>query len=154
MIVPYVGVDFDGTLAEYHSWLGHTTFGAPIQKTVERVKGYLALGMTVKIVTARACQHEETKASVAAIKAWCKEHIGQELEVTNQKDFGMMWLEDDRARQVLKNEGSFVSDVPAEEWKQVQGLLRSEFCNAGADPRASETHRTSRLRTRGIRQSP
>ncbi len=41
----------------------------------------------------------------AAIEAWCLEHIGQALAITNVKDFGMIELWDDRAVRVRANEG-------------------------------------------------
>ena len=74
-------------------------------KMVERVKRWLKEGREVKIMTARvAMPHGRTRAE-AAIKAWCKEHIGQELPVTHQKDYGMIELWDDRAVQVRMNTG-------------------------------------------------
>jgi len=39
------------------------------------------------------------------IEEWCRQHIGQVLEVTNVKDFGMIELWDDRAIQVESNTG-------------------------------------------------
>lgn len=47
-----------------------------------------------------------TADSIAAIKAWCVEQFGQELEVTCTKDFRMALLYDDRARHVVFNEGT------------------------------------------------
>jgi hypothetical protein len=49
----WIGVDFDGTLAEYIDWCGWNTFGKPIPLMVERVKRWIAEGREVRIVTAR-----------------------------------------------------------------------------------------------------
>lgn len=48
----YIGVDLDGTLAEYHGW-GDDSIGAPVPKMLARVKKWLAEGQEVRIVTAR-----------------------------------------------------------------------------------------------------
>lgn len=40
------------------------------------------------------------------IKAWCIEHLGEELPVTCFKDYGMLELWDDRAVQVEPNTGN------------------------------------------------
>lgn len=98
------GVDLDGTLAEYDGFKGVDVIGAPIPKMVNRVKRWLAAGKKVKIFTARASGKDSAKA-IKAIKAWCKEHIGEELEVTCEKDRHMEELWDDRAVRVKKNEG-------------------------------------------------
>lgn len=97
----WIGVDLDGTLAHYDGWHGVEHIGAPIPAMLARVKAWLAAGIEVRIVTARAC---ETKA-VPWINEWCREHLGQALTVTTSKDFGMVELWDDRAVQVEMNTG-------------------------------------------------
>lgn len=104
----WIGVDFDGTIAKYGGWKDHT-LGEPIMPMVERVQKWLADGQTVKIFTARMCEGDPEVE--AMIKAWCKKHIGVELEVTNQKDYGMIALYDDRAVQVEFNTGRLVGQV-------------------------------------------
>jgi hypothetical protein len=98
----WIGVDLDGTLAVYHGWLGGN-IGAPVPAMVDRVKAWLAEGITVKIFTARACFNDAQE--IQKIKDWCAEHIGQELEVTCSKDFSMIELWDDRCVQVVPNTG-------------------------------------------------
>lgn len=107
----WIGVDLDGTLAFYDGWSSVDSIGAPLQPMVDRVKGWLAAGKTVKIFTARMHGHgmpiigggfQDVK---TPIENWCREHIGQALEVTNVKDFGMIELWDDRAIQVESNTG-------------------------------------------------
>lgn len=113
----WIGVDLDGTLAEYHAWSGGV-IGNPIPLMVERVKAWLARGIEVRIMTARvglaggfsqesrrhADEHfaEEQR---ALIEAWCSVHIGRVLEITASKDFRMVELWDDRAVQVVPNTG-------------------------------------------------
>lgn len=46
--------------------------------------------------------------AVTAIRAWCLEHIGVVLPITNVKDFAMVELYDDRAVQVVMNTGQIV----------------------------------------------
>lgn len=52
-----------------------------------------------------AYQNLLDRAYDAMIKAWCLEHLGQELEVTCSKDYGMILLYDDRAVQIIPNTG-------------------------------------------------
>jgi hypothetical protein len=135
----WIGVDLDGTLAHYDGWKGADHIGAPIPAMVERVKGWLAEGKTVKIFTARAyCPPEPTppfsidRQSIGEEAAteiervyaewkvrwtevycvvrpilhdWLLDHIGQALEVTCTKDYGMIELWDDRAVRVIPNTG-------------------------------------------------
>lgn len=115
----WVAVDLDGTLAKYEGW-GDGSIGEPIPRMVERVKRLIEAGAEVRIFTARVCvvegigresQMEATREFAEnqrkLIEAWCEEHLGKKLKVTNIKDFGMLELWDDRARQVVFNEGIF-----------------------------------------------
>jgi hypothetical protein len=105
----WVGVDLDGTLAQYDGFKGPLIIGDPIPKMLERVKGWLASGITVKIFTARVSEGATDGRNVeevrTAIQDWCEKHIGQRLEVTCIKDYGMFELWDDRAVQVVPNTG-------------------------------------------------
>ena len=49
----WIGVDLDGTLAEYHGWHDDGRIGKPILPMVARVKKWLAEGKEVRIVTER-----------------------------------------------------------------------------------------------------
>lgn len=95
----WVGVDLDGTLANYKSGGGLlTSVGEPIQPIVDRVKKLIAKGFRVKIFTARASEPDQ----IPLVKAWCVEQglvydDGMPLEVTNVKDYSMIQLWDDRA---------------------------------------------------------
>ena len=102
MMIGWIGVDLDGTLAVYDGWKGVDHIGDPVPLMLERVKVWVARGIPVKIFTARVCNGD---AAVEPIKKWCKEHIGRELEVTNVKDFAMIELWDDRCVAVVPNTG-------------------------------------------------
>ena len=132
----WIGVDFDGTLAEYNGWVAPTHCGAPVPAMVERVKEWLRQGWEVRIFTARVwpivqvirdgtfpLQYVSEKGSAvdpiqerchtaaiaaASIQAWSLEHIGAVLPITCVKDYGMVELYDDRAVQVRPNTGELV----------------------------------------------
>lgn len=106
----WIGVDFDGTLVHNKSGashgLPHTCQPVPVM--VMRVKKWLADGRIVKIFTARAAHFHDPDAKAAILpsfNAWCLEHIGQILEVTNIKTPSMVELWDDRAVGVERNTG-------------------------------------------------
>ena len=105
----WIGVDLDGTLAHYDGWKGVDKIGKPIEKMQARVLKWLAAGEDVRIMTARASNTGDDQAkAMAAIKKWCKKHLGRELPVTNEKDMFMKELWDDRAIQVVPNTGERV----------------------------------------------
>lgn len=106
----WIGVDLDGTLAEYNGWVGPTHIGAPIPKMVARVKAWLAEGRDVKIFTARVypggrVSQAELDAVHRAISVWCDAHLGRAIPITYCKDYGMVELWDDRAVQIVPNTG-------------------------------------------------
>lgn len=119
----WIGVDLDGTLARYAPGdYDPLVVGEPIPLMVERVKKLLARGQRVKIFTARVdggstalamgnaagVLYRDVERIRKVIQDWCEEHLGVRLEVTNQKDYGMIELWDDRARRVELNTGRFI----------------------------------------------
>lgn len=107
MSTPWIGVDLDGTLAKYSGWRGPDHIGEPIDPMVARVVQWLAEGKDVRIFTARvACGEPERSVVIAAIGAWCQEHFGCVLPVTNEKDMHMIQLWDERAVGVETNTGA------------------------------------------------
>ena len=122
----WIGVDFDGTLAVYNGWNGGK-LGEPVKAMVDRVKRWLSEGKKVKVFTARVgigggYSLESGKTDTGefaeeqrkAIQEWCKEHIGQALEVTATKDFLMYQMWDDRAVTVEVNTGRILSSMDFE----------------------------------------
>lgn len=112
----WIGVDLDGTLAEFHEW--SLEIGKPIPVMMERVKRWLAAGIEVRIVTARVGKAEPGRVSDTPekieeirriIEDWCEKHIGVRLKVTNEKDYAMLELWDDRAVRVETNTGRILS---------------------------------------------
>ena len=97
----WIGVDLDGTLAEYHGWKDDS-IGKPIPRMLKRVVEWMDSGREVRIVTARVA---DSRACVKNIEDWCEKNIGYVLPVTCKKDMNMLELWDDRAVQVIKNTG-------------------------------------------------
>ncbi|MDB5177560.1 MAG: hypothetical protein JWN75_1228 [Candidatus Saccharibacteria bacterium] len=121
----WIGVDFDGTLVEYHGWDTWNSFGKPIPRMLARVQQWLRDGQRVKIMTARvAPRNGDGSAEICvktgakftnddmtrAIQEWCIEHVGVALEVTCVKDTMMIELWDDRAVQVIPNTGMTLAE--------------------------------------------
>ena len=109
-----IAIDLDRTLADgsvvdvnnYRSDL----IGNPIALNVERVKAWLAAGRKVVIFTARVHPRyglAEVVIAEKAIKEWCIEVFGVELEVTCMKDplFCEIW--DDRSISIEPDTGNF-----------------------------------------------
>jgi hypothetical protein len=101
----WIGVDLDGTLAYYEAgkWRGIEHIGEPIAPMVERVRRWVEEGREVRIFTARIC--EDRKRVTEVVHAWLHKQGLPSLAVTNEKDYGMIELWDDRAVQVKMNEG-------------------------------------------------
>lgn len=107
----WIGVDLDGTVAYYRGWEGVTHIGDPIPIMVDRIRQKRMEGIKVKIFTARVCMDNEghtVEQIRKMIEDWTEKHIGERLEVTNVKDFGMVELWDDRAIQVETNTGKMI----------------------------------------------
>lgn len=106
----WIGVDLDGTIAEYDVWMGETHVGPPVPLMLARVKLWIETGRTVKIFTARVSNivwqsQEKVDACRTAIQDWTELHLGVRLDVVCEKDFNMIELWDDRAVQVNFNTG-------------------------------------------------
>ena len=105
IIEEWIGIDLDGTLAYYDDvWRGIEHIGEPIKPMIEFVKDLVSQGKKIKIFTARA----KNKDTIPYIQKWLKKNNLPEFEVTNEKDFGMIMLYDDRCHQVITNSGEIV----------------------------------------------
>lgn len=107
----WIGVDLDGTLAHYDEWLGPHHIGDPIEPMVERIRAWQASGLEVRIFTARASDYRHRR----FVELWLERHGLVELKVTNQKDYGMIELWDDRCVQIQANTGEPVLSRHQEE---------------------------------------
>lgn len=101
----WIGVDLDGTLAECHG--GIATIGPPVPAMMARVRAWIEDGREVRIFTARACVPD----LIPQVQAWLVEHGLPALEITNEKDFRMVALYDDRCVQVEMNTGRLIGDM-------------------------------------------
>jgi len=115
----WIGVDLDGTLAEFHGWINVEHIGDPIPEMVQRVRTWLDQGVDVRIFTARVDigavelslgnATSELDDNIEKIRCiiqdWTEKHLGIRLPVTNVKDFRMIELWDDRAVRVVLNKG-------------------------------------------------
>lgn len=106
----WIGFDLDGTLAVYDGWQGADNIGEPIAPMVELVKKFIGEGVKVKIFTARvSSSNPDRMKSVDAIMEWSKSVFGQILEMTSEKDYGMIDLYDDRCHRVEANTGRILA---------------------------------------------
>jgi hypothetical protein len=117
----WIGVDLDGTLAQYDGWKNTFEIGPPIPRMIERVKQWRKEGIEVRIFTARVdggtvahnmgvdlklvLAYGHIESIKRMINVWCYTHIGEILPVTCKKDYGMIELWDDRCVQVERNTG-------------------------------------------------
>ncbi len=110
----WIGVDLDGTLAYYDGWHGALDIGPPITLMADRIKQWVASGREVRIFTARvATTDQDTVFQITnIIQQWLRDNDLPVLQVTNQKDFGMIELWDDRAVQVESNTGRRMDGQP------------------------------------------
>ena len=107
----WIGIDLDGTLAEYDGWKGVEHIGKPIPSMVKRVKEWISEGKDVRIFTARVCMSQSKKdltTAHEAISAWCRKYIGKELKITAEKDWKLIKLWDDRCVSVIPNTGEII----------------------------------------------
>lgn len=118
---PWIGVDLDGTLAEYHGWKGPKHIGKPIPKMVDRVVKWMSEpnGLLVKIFTARVAPRPDGSEDECRryIEKWLERHIYPKfplhlrepwpvhIPIVHQKDPMMIELWDDRCVQVIPNTG-------------------------------------------------
>ena len=125
----WIGVDLDGTLAEYHGWQGSDHVGPAIPEMLERVKRWIRMGIEVRIFTARA----SVERHVPPVERWLQENGIPGLKVTNRKDYRMLQLWDDRCIQVVANTGQLFknADWVSERKKQLDELELAARESAG-----------------------
>ncbi len=108
----WIGCDLDHTLARYEPGMGERNIiGTPVPRMVKRVKKWLKAGIEVRIMTARVNKYPgwDHEAARVAIGDWCLKVLGVRLRVTNEKDFEMIELWDDRAVRVEADTGRKLS---------------------------------------------
>jgi len=103
----WIGVDLDGTLAQYDGFKGDDVVGEPIEPMVRQVRKWLMEGRDVRIFTARKPH--------PVIRKFSMDNFGKILPITNLKDRNMQALYDDRAVGVKRNEGEVFSEDNVEQ---------------------------------------
>lgn len=108
----WIGVDLDGTLFRMDGWISIDHIGEPIMPMVERIRGYLDKGYNFKIFTARASVPEPDRSKMIKAVHAALEKVGlPHFPVTNEKDFDLLEIWDDRAIEVVHNAGEFVVEA-------------------------------------------
>lgn len=100
----WIGIDLDGTLAQYCTGDVISSIGEPVPAMLEFVKKLLQRGSEVRIFTARVA-HDKNEEQLTLIQNWTYAHLGVLLAVTATKDYGMIELYDDRAVGIVPNKG-------------------------------------------------
>jgi hypothetical protein len=105
----WIGVDLDGTLADYQGWRGVAHIGDPVPAMLLRVRRWPLnyVHPEDKMEQFVGANPREAEAALAAIhiQKWCQTHLGVVLPITCKKDLAMIQLWDDRAVQVEPNTG-------------------------------------------------
>jgi 5'(3')-deoxyribonucleotidase len=99
-----IAVDLDGTLARLTPGdFDRKKIGKPVPAMLRKVRKALDDGHTVMIFTARASE----PVNVKPVKDWLKDNDLPALKVTHEKtpDIDEIW--DDKAKNVVKNKGTF-----------------------------------------------
>lgn len=113
----WIGVDLDGTLAEYRSGMDKT-IGSAIPRMLELTKNLVSAGIEVRIFTARASDANQH----SAIKSWLKRHGLGDCPITNIKDFDCHLILDDRAIRIDWNSGQQCGGCRAEAERRFRQL--------------------------------
>lgn len=103
-----IAVDLDGTLAQYDGWKGIGHIGCVIPEVANAMERAQAEGAEVHLFTARVSDPEDAAEAHQVISKWAEANHFNFASITavKHKFFTEFW--DDRAIQVIKNEGIFV----------------------------------------------
>lgn len=103
-----IAVDLDGTLAHYDGWKGIEHIGPVVPEVANAMERAQKEGADVWIFTARVSDPVDAEEAGKYIEEWLKANNFQYEGITavKHKFFTEFW--DDRAIQVIKNEGMFV----------------------------------------------
>lgn len=103
-----IAVDLDGTLAHYDGWKGIEHIGPVIPEVANAMERAQAEGAEVHLFTARVSDPEDAAEAHQVISKWAEANHFNFASITavKHKFFSEFW--DDRAIQVIKNEGIFV----------------------------------------------
>lgn len=113
----WIGVDLDGTLAEYNGSMGKS-IGQPVAPMLDLVRSLISQGIDVRIFTARASDPNQQP----AIKGWLKRHGLEQCAITNIKDFDCHLILDDRAVRIEWNKGEKCGGCYSEAYRRMRQL--------------------------------
>jgi len=107
---PWIGVDYDGTMVTHPSFVDPNDHGGKVvPKMRDRVVRWCMQGRRVKIMTARAANtNPNREQDIAPIRQHLKDNypeVCHNLEITAEKDYGMIELWDDRAIGIIRDTG-------------------------------------------------
>lgn len=94
-MAPTIGIDLDGTIAQYDGWRGHTSIGPLLPGAIEFLHELKRRGYQLVLFSARACDIEGRR----AIAAYLIENKIMELfeGITHEKLYKFAAFVDDRA---------------------------------------------------------
>ena len=103
-----IAVDLDGTLAQYDGWKGIDHIGPVIPEVANAMEQAQAEGAEVHLFTSRVSDPEDAAEAHQVISKWAEANHFNFASITavKHKFFTEFW--DDRAIQVIKNQGLFV----------------------------------------------
>jgi len=101
----WIAVDLDGTLAHYDPEHGVEIVGRPIEPIVYRIQRWLAMGIEVRIFTARASRAD----LIPPLQDWLGEIGLGQLAITNRRDTDLLQIWDDRVVQLEMNTGTVLT---------------------------------------------
>ena len=117
-----IAVDLDGTLAHSLPVFNPEIIGDPIERMVARVEAHIKAGDKIVIFSARVAEDESitpagtTNKEFAAhqralIESWCEKTFSQVFEVTAIKSPLFDLIYDDRAAQIIPDQGETVYEA-------------------------------------------
>ena len=126
-----IAVDLDGTLAQYDGWKGIEHIGPVIPEVANAMERAQKEGAEVHLFTSRVSDPEDAAEAHQIISKWAEANHFNFASITavKHKFFTEFW--DDRAIQVIKNEGTFVM-CPDEIEIPVGVKFEQEFNKASA----------------------
>jgi hypothetical protein len=115
----WIGCDLDSTLAYCNNsvWAPQPPWpiGEPIPAMVEKIKNLHDMGYEIRIFTARVGDEGMSAQAFATetknIQDWAEKALGFRPRVTATKDFEMLFMFDDRAREVIANTGKTLREA-------------------------------------------
>ena len=133
-----IAVDLDGTLAHYDEWKGIDHIGDVIPSVKSALLDAQSEGAEIWIYTARVSDPEDALEARAHIAEWLvynKINV-QGITAVKMKHFTEFW--DDRAIQVIKNQGVFVMEPSSIDTAPMAPVFMPDYAEA-EEPRTPKS---------------